>query len=75
VADVSLLYLQLSHCFLATVEVSEGDCPIRRFEHKAMLTFEQIGESWQLWPSFRAMMADTTQTAESEIPPRELGTT
>jgi hypothetical protein len=39
----------------------DGDCPIRRFEHEAMLTFGQIGESWQLWPSFRRLMEDTIE--------------
>ncbi len=50
-------------CFDLNRRRPDGDCPIRRFEHEAMLSFDHIGESWQLWPSCRAMMEDTIRAA------------
>ncbi len=46
-------------CFDTTKRHPDGDCPVRKFEHEAMLSFDRIGESWVLWPSCRAMMLDS----------------
>lgn len=39
------------------------DCRILRFEHESILCHGRIGEVWQLWPSFEALVADTVNAA------------
>lgn len=46
-------------CFNTNKQSSDGDCPVVRFEHEAMLSFDRIGESWVLWPTCRAMMLES----------------
>jgi hypothetical protein len=50
-------------CFDLNRVSSRLDCPMMRFEHEALLSFDKIGGSWVLWPSVEAMMLDTIEAA------------
>lgn len=52
-------------CFDLNSLDADGDCPILRFEHEAILSFGKIGEVWKLWHSLEAWMTDTISAAES----------
>lgn len=43
-------------CFDTTRRAADGDSPVVRYEHEAMLSFDRKGESCELWPDSRSMM-------------------
>jgi hypothetical protein len=43
-----------------------NDCPIIQFEHEAILCHDRIGESWARFSSFRNLMCDTIEMAQSK---------
>ena len=43
----------------------DGDCPIILIEHEAILCQSRIGKSWQRYSSFRELMRDTIELAQS----------
>jgi hypothetical protein len=52
-------------CFDTNHCNGEGDCPIVTFEHEAMLSFDRIGDSWIRWDSFRQLVIETIEFANS----------
>ena len=54
-------------CFDLNSLTADGDCRIIRFEHEEILCNNRIGESWELWPSFRVAMLDTV-LAVNDLP-------
>ncbi|MFC1759443.1 hypothetical protein ACFL2H_11865 [Planctomycetota bacterium] len=43
----------------------DGECPIVRFEHESILCFDKIGESEQIFSSFREMMESEIRIADA----------
>jgi hypothetical protein len=56
-------------CFDVNRMDSNFDCPIVRFEHEAMLSFDRIGNSWILWPSVEAMMVEIVDAGRAKLRP------
>lgn len=50
-------------CFDTNHRNERGDCPIMGFEHESMLSFDRLGDSWVLWPSFRDLIMETIKVA------------
>ena len=48
--------------------VKGGDCPIIQFEHEAILCHGRIGQSWRQTASFRTLMEETINLAQSSEP-------
>jgi hypothetical protein len=42
------------------------DCPIVQLEHESILCHDKIGASWQRFPSFRDLMCETIDLAQSK---------
>lgn len=43
-------------CFDTRRRGNDGDCPIVRIEHESVLCNDRIGDSWELYPSFKALV-------------------
>jgi hypothetical protein len=43
-----------------------GDCPIIQVEHESILCHDRIGQTWQRYPSFRELVCETIDLAESK---------
>ena len=45
-------------CFDLNARSPAGDCPVIQFAHETILCDLRIGEQWQRWDSFRALMSE-----------------
>jgi hypothetical protein len=45
--------------------MTRGDCPVIQFEHEAILRHDKIGESYRRSSSFRELIYDTIELAQS----------
>lgn len=52
-------------CFDTNRRQQDGDCPIVGFAHEAMLSFDRIGASWVRWASFRQLVNETIEYADT----------
>jgi hypothetical protein len=50
-------------CFDTNRRGADGDCPIVRLEHEAILCGLRIGESWEIADSFRSLVKSVIETA------------
>jgi hypothetical protein len=46
--------------------MKRGDCPVVQFEHEAILCRDVIGKSWRRSLSFRELVYETIELAQSK---------